>query len=112
MIGSLLCYNTFPNLLTAHPPFQVDGNLGVLGAIAEMLLQSHERTPDGKVVLRLLPALPKSWAAGGRVVGLRARGGYVVDFSWKDGRIVSTCVRGPEDGYRLKMPRQEKECEK
>ena len=111
MIESLLRCNTFPNLLTAHPPFQIDGNLGVLGAMAEMLVQSHERTPGGKVVLRLLPALPKSWAAGGRVVGLRARGGYTVDFSWKDGRIVSSRVRGPEDGYRLVIT-ERKECEK
>ena len=111
MIDSLLRYNTFPNLLTAHPPFQIDGNLGVVGAMAEMLLQSHERTPDGKVVLRLLPALPRSWAAGGRVAGLRARGGYTVDFSWKDGRIVSSRVRGPEDGYRLVIT-ERKECER
>ena len=91
---------TYPNLFDAHPPFQIDGNLGCVAAIAEMLLQSHERTPDGKVVLRLLPALPKAWAKEGAVRGLRARGGYTVDLAWKDGRVTDCRVAGGDpDGY-------------
>ena len=98
-LGGTYKGGTYPNLLDAHPPFQIDGNLGCCAAIAELLLQSHERTPEGKVVLRLLPALPSAWPKGS-VKGLRARGGYVVDFTWNDGSVVSTNVSGGDpNGY-------------
>ena len=90
---------TYPNLFDSHPPFQIDGNFGCAAAIAEMILQSHEKTPDGKVVLRLLPALPSAWGAG-RAFGLRARGGYAVDLAWRDGKVVDSRVSGGDpDGY-------------
>ena len=83
---------TYPNLLDAHPPFQIDGNFGCCAAIAEMLLQSHETTPDGTRVLRLLPALPSAWPSGS-FRGLRARGAFEVDCDWRDGRPVRVSVR-------------------
>ena len=82
---------TYPNLLDAHSPFQIDGNFGGCSGVIEMLMQSS----TNKIVL--LPALPESWADG-RVQGICARGGFVVDMEWKNREVVSLIVSSLKGG--------------
>lgn len=79
--------STLPNLLDNHPPFQIDGNFGALAGILRMIVQSE--FVDGKVNVKLLPALPSELAwQNGSVRGIAIKGGYTLDFEWKNGTVV------------------------
>jgi alpha-L-fucosidase 2 len=64
-----------------------------------MLVQSDEDE------IRLLPALPSAWPSG-RVTGLRTRGGFEIDLSWKDGAVDRVGVRSLR-GRALRLRRGE-----
>lgn len=81
---------TYPNLLDAHSPFQIDGNFGRTAGVAEMLIQS---TPGS---ISLLPALPQAWSTGS-FKGLRTRTGHTVDACWRNGRVTSVTLTLPVD---------------
>ena len=87
---NLIALSANPNLLNEKPPLpmQIDGNFGGAAGIAEMLLQSRCRFDGTEAVheIELLPALPAQWP-GGRVKGLRVRGGFELAFSWEGGEL-------------------------
>ena len=77
------------NLFDYHPPryFQIDGNMGFIAGINEMLLQESEG------VITLLPTcigIIGSGEAKGFVVN-----GTKVDFRWKDGKVNRFCADRP-----------------
>ncbi|WOD43877.1 glycoside hydrolase family 95 protein [Hwangdonia lutea] len=88
---------TYANLLCAHPPFQLDGNMGGAAGMVEMLLQSQSG------IIELLPALPDAWQQG-EIKGLKARGGFEVDIQWKDGHVINSKIKGkPNQSSKLKV---------
>jgi alpha-L-fucosidase 2 len=81
---------TYPNLFNACPPYQIDGNYGIVEGISEMLVQSHQRC------IHLLPALPSAWKSG-RIDGIRARGGYTLSIEWQHATLKTAALKSIRD---------------
>jgi alpha-L-fucosidase 2 len=80
----------YPNLLSAGPPFQIDGNFGTTAGIGEMLVQSHAGFID------LIPAIPDAWKVAGEAKGLKARGNFKINMKWKDGKVTTYTISSPQ----------------
>ena len=80
---------TYPNLFCAHPPFQIDGNLGGSAGIAEMLIQSQHG------FIELLPALPDKWK-NGSIKGVCVRGAGEIDFVWENHQVKEFTLRAKQ----------------
>lgn len=84
IIRSMLNHSVFKNLFCVHPPFyfQIDGNLGFVAGINEMLLTEECETVE------LLPALPENFALSGAVKDMVVNG-VKISFEWKNGAVVT-----------------------
>lgn len=98
MYSRLLKEFTAPNLWTVMSPFQIDGNLGAMAGVVEMVLQSHEG------YIEILPALPADWNKG-EFKGLVARGNFEIATQWIDGAFSSLEILSNSGGNcDLKLP--------
>ena len=86
----MLAGSANPNLTIrfAHADWEIDSNLGVMGAMQECIVQSHA----GEV--ELLPALPDAWKAKGHVKGLKLRGGRTIDIKWLNSKVTDWKIHG------------------
>ena len=106
MIFSFLTSCTSSNLMDIYPAktpcFQIDGNMGYVAGVCEMLIQSHEET------IALIPALPQKWDHGS-FRGLCARGGFEVDCRWKDFEVLNISLKASCDNDAiLELPSTQK----
>ena len=102
LLGEFIQNNLYPNLFGFHPPFQIDGNFGYAAGVLEMLVQSHMG------YVELLPALPENWR-NGSIRGVKVRGAFVLDFSWKNGGIETLSIhslKGASFQIRSAIPLQ------
>lgn len=82
VIRSMLSHSVFKNLFCVHPPFyfQIDGNLGFVAGINEMLITEENG------IVELIPALPDSFGKSGEVSNMVVNGAKI-SFKWQNGLI-------------------------
>lgn len=109
MLQSMANNNYYATFASSHDYgpslFNADISGGVPALILEAIAQSSPVTdPQGRIErydLRLLPALPAS-LHGGELQGLRLRGGFSLDISWRNGVVEAYVVHNPFDRkYRI-----------
>ncbi len=91
IIENIISKTILKNLFGTHPPFQIDGNFGLVAGICEMLMQSH------KSYIHLLPSLPDSWKEG-EIKGLLARGNFEIGMKWTVGKFKEGTVKSNMGG--------------
>lgn len=82
VIRSMLCHSVFKNLFCVHPPFyfQIDGNLGFVAGINEMLITEENG------IVELTPALPDNFGKSGEVRNMVVNG-VKISFKWQNGLV-------------------------
>jgi len=78
------------SMLSRYPIYQIDGNMGAGAAVVEMLLFSNEEQ------IILLPALPTDIPKG-FFKGLCARGGFIIDAAWENGKLKEASITARAD---------------
>ena len=82
VIRSMLAHSVFKNLFCVHPPFyfQIDGNLGFVAGINEMLITEENG------IVELIPALPDNFGKSGEVSNMVVNGAKI-SFKWQNGLV-------------------------
>lgn len=82
IIRSMLTHSVFKNLFCVHPPFyfQIDGNLGFVAGINEMLLSEENG------IVELIPGLPDSYKIHGMAENMVVNSAKI-SFKWEKGEI-------------------------
>ncbi|MGN1443106.1 MAG: glycosyl hydrolase family 95 catalytic domain-containing protein, partial [Acutalibacteraceae bacterium] len=82
VIKGMLAHSVFENLFCVHPPFlfQIDGNMGFVAGINEMLITEENG------VVELIPALPDNFGKSGEVKDLVVNGAKI-SFKWQNGLV-------------------------
>ncbi len=97
LIGKCALPNMFSTHMMGHRTIDrkthcIEGNMAYTAGVAEMLVQSHLG------FVHLLPSLPKEKWPRGFIKGIKARGGYVVDVEWQNGRLARAVIHSKTTG--------------